>query len=253
MEVRGSTFFYFTDNIVTYYAVSKGASRIPYLHAIVEACKALEAELGCQLEPIHVPGTTIIIQTTDGLSRGIWGSPLHDRVSQKAILSEIFAPVPMCPTLGDRACRQADINPSIVWYHRRWEEPWTFGSVVNRFTVWAPPPELAGQLIHFLLNVYVEAPLTTAALLLIPRVLQCHWQGMSRTVVQEVGVYQRSVIPVICHTNLTIPIVLLNIPFHIRRVPTVRRLDSPASSPSQRIHELTKTSLRGMLEDLDSR
>jgi hypothetical protein len=117
-RAKGSTFFYFTDNIVTYFAVSKGASRVPSLHGIVAACKELEADLGCHLEPIHVPGTTIIIQITDGLSRGIWGSALHNRVRQKAILSEIFAPITMCPTLGDWACRQAGFPPSVPWFHR---------------------------------------------------------------------------------------------------------------------------------------
>jgi hypothetical protein len=169
-EVRGCIFLYFTENIVTYFAVAKGASKIPSLHPIVAACKELEADLGCQLEPVHVPGTTIILQTTDSLSRGIWGSALHNRVSQKAILSEIFAPIAMCPTIGDWACRQAGYPPELPWFHRRWESQWTFDLVVNHLTVWAPPPEIANQLIHFLLLCYVEAPLSTAALILIPRI-----------------------------------------------------------------------------------
>jgi hypothetical protein len=154
-EVRGCTFFYFTDNIVTYYAVSKGASRIPSLHALVTACKELKASLGCCLEPIHVPGTTIIIQTTDGLSRGIWGSALHNRVSQQAILAGLFAPLPMCPTIGDWAGGQAGFPPDFPWFHRRWESNWSFNTTVCCPTVWAPPPEIASQLIHFLLLCYV--------------------------------------------------------------------------------------------------
>jgi hypothetical protein len=138
----------------------------------------------------------------------------------------------MCPTLGDWACLEAGFAPAYPWFHRRWERPWTFETTTNCLTVWAPPPKLAGQLLHFLLHVYVEAPLTTAALLLIPRTLQRRWQGMSRTVVQEVGIYQRATVPVICHAHLTIPIVLLLIPFHIRRLPTVSRLDPTPTSPA---------------------
>jgi hypothetical protein len=113
IEIRGCTLFYFTDNIVTYFAIAKGASRIPSLHTIISACKELEAELGCVLEPVHVPGTVIILQITDGLSQGTWGSSLHSRVDQQAILPEISAPVPMCPTLGDWACRQVGLSPNI--------------------------------------------------------------------------------------------------------------------------------------------
>jgi hypothetical protein len=131
VKIRGCTLFYFADDIVTYFAVAKGASRIRSLHKIVAACKELEAELGCVFEPIHVPGTTIILQTTDGLSQGIWGSSLHNRVDQQAILSEMFAPVPMCPTLGDWACRWADLNPNIPWFHQRWDRPWDYHTVAD--------------------------------------------------------------------------------------------------------------------------
>jgi hypothetical protein len=44
-EIRGCTLFYFTDNVVSYYGVTAGASRIPSLHAVVEECKELEAVL----------------------------------------------------------------------------------------------------------------------------------------------------------------------------------------------------------------
>jgi hypothetical protein len=211
----------------------------------------LEAELGVHLEIIHVPGTTIIIQTTDGLSRGVWGTALQDRLSQTTILSEIFAPVPLCPTLCDWARSEASITPSIPWFLRRWDAPWTFASTVNCLTVWAPPPEITCQLLHFLLHVYVEAPLTTAALVLVPRVLQRRWMNMSR-VVTVVGEYQRSVVPIVCHTNLTIPIVVLLIPFHVRSLSSPDRLDFSTDAPAKRMHEAAKTHLYGLLEAIDS-
>jgi hypothetical protein len=251
-EVRGCTFFYFTDNTTSYFAITKGASRIHSLHVIVTAIKELEAELGCRLEPIHVPGTTIIIQTTDGLSRGIWGSALQNRLNQEMILSEIFSPIPMCPTICEWACSVAHIPPTIPYHFRRWDVRWSFAATFNRLTVWAPPPEVAGQLFHFLLHVYVEAPLTTAAIVIVPRVLQRRWMSMSRvvTIVEE---YQRTMIPVVCHTNLTIPVVVMLIPFHIRTLSVPIRLDLPTATPARRMHEAAKTRMYGMLEDLDSR
>ena len=250
-EVRGCTFFYFTDNMFTYYGLASGASRIPSLHSVVEACKELEAELNCQLEPIHVPGTTIIIQTTDGLSRGVWASALHDRPNQKVILSDIFAPLPFSPAVGDWARQEAGISENVPWFHRRWDGQWQFQSVQNCLTVWTPPPEVAAQLLHFLLHCYVEAPLTTACLLVIPRILQRRWSQMSR-LVREIGIYQRSCVPFICHSVLTIPVVLIYIPYHIRVLPDPYRLDETPIPSQQRLHEATTTYLRRMFDDLDS-
>jgi hypothetical protein len=66
-----STLFYFTDNLVTYYIVSSGSSSSPELQKLLRRLKYLELLLGLQLEVVHVPGTHMIDQGTDGLSRGI--------------------------------------------------------------------------------------------------------------------------------------------------------------------------------------
>jgi hypothetical protein len=70
-DLKGVTFFYFTNSSTVYFAVSKGSSSSPGLHDMVEKIKKLEIELECHLKAIHVPGTTIITEKTDGLSRGI--------------------------------------------------------------------------------------------------------------------------------------------------------------------------------------
>jgi hypothetical protein len=73
-KLRGRMVFYFTDNEVTYKICKKGSSKTLALHILVQQLKALELALGCRLEVIHVPGTTMITQGTDGLSRGIWAN-----------------------------------------------------------------------------------------------------------------------------------------------------------------------------------
>jgi hypothetical protein len=52
--------------------------------------------------------------------------------------------------------------------------------------------------------------------------------------------------------HLTIPVVLLIIPFHLRRMPTLDRMDSSPPAAGKRLHEAEKTRLRGMLEAFDS-
>jgi hypothetical protein len=67
--------FYFTYNEATYNIFEKGSSQTLSLHILVQQLKSLELALGCRLEVIHVPGTTMIItQGTDGLSRGVWAN-----------------------------------------------------------------------------------------------------------------------------------------------------------------------------------
>jgi hypothetical protein len=74
-HIKGHRLLYFTDNDVTYNIVRRGSSTSVELHLKVQVIKTLELALGCCLEVIHVPGTSMIDQGTDGLSRGIWISP----------------------------------------------------------------------------------------------------------------------------------------------------------------------------------
>jgi hypothetical protein len=69
--------FYFTDNEVTYNICKKGSSKTLSINLLVQQLKALELALGCRLEVIHVPGTTMITQGIDGLSRGVWADGLN--------------------------------------------------------------------------------------------------------------------------------------------------------------------------------
>jgi hypothetical protein len=71
-NLRGSTMFYFTDNMTSYYIVQNGSSKSIELHKLIRKIKAYEVLLGCRIEVIHVPGTLMIEEGTDGLSRGLW-------------------------------------------------------------------------------------------------------------------------------------------------------------------------------------
>jgi hypothetical protein len=169
----------------------------------VEDIKLLEIELEIVLEVIHVPGTTIITEGTDGLSRGIWCTPLHQRPDRHLLLAEIFAPVPFTRDVGDWAVLEAGFDPGVHWEHRSWELEWRAEDCFDRLTVWAPPPEVAPQLIYDMLQIYVEKPLSTGMLFLIPRVLQRRWSRLICCVL-EVGVYPRALVPVSHNSHLTI-------------------------------------------------
>ena len=66
-----STLFYFTDNLVTYYVVSGGSSRSSEIQRLLCRLKYLEMALAIHLEVVHIPGSHMIEQGADRLSRGL--------------------------------------------------------------------------------------------------------------------------------------------------------------------------------------
>ena len=91
---------------------------------------------------------------------------------------------------------------------------------------------------------HVKMPLSTAMILIILQVLQKRWSCANRRI-QEIGVYPRSVIPIVHNSFLTIPIVILYIPFHVRCLPDPR-LDPAPQTSLRRAHKQLVASLRGV-------
>jgi hypothetical protein len=60
----------FTDNYVTECAYFKGTSSRPTLFGLVFRLRKLELHSGWKIHVIHIAGTQMISQGTDGLSRG---------------------------------------------------------------------------------------------------------------------------------------------------------------------------------------
>lgn len=162
--VADTTIFYFTDNSTTYWIASAGSSKWEKLHKLIMEIKTIEQSLRCSLQVIHVPGLLMIQQGTDNLSRGVWMSPLHHMVDQHEYTKAIFDPLPYCPSLVqqyvDQFCHREP------WYYQAWNQHWDATQCFNRLTVWFPPPELARQVITFMLERWVEKPLTTSAIFL---------------------------------------------------------------------------------------
>jgi hypothetical protein len=89
-KLRGRMVFYFTDNEVTYNICKKGYSKTLSLHLLVQQLKALELTMGCRLEVIHFPGTTMITQGIDGLRRWVWANGFNTDLQMFAV--EVFLP-----------------------------------------------------------------------------------------------------------------------------------------------------------------
>ena len=69
-ELNGKEIFLFTDNSTAEAVVLKGSSSSPLLYDLVTRLYKLTTMFLCSLNIVHVAGTRMIIQGTDGLSRG---------------------------------------------------------------------------------------------------------------------------------------------------------------------------------------
>jgi hypothetical protein len=244
-QIAGTTFFYFTDNMVSYHIVQSGVSNAPGLHKLVLKIKKLQLDLQCHLEMVHVSGTTMIPEGKDGLSRGVWMTHLQSRPNYRQLMSEIFQEVPFSQKIADWARNEANIECQTPWYHVKWNKPWIPHGVFDLLAIWFPPPEVAYQLLYFLLTCWTERPLTTSALIVLPRILQRQWSRVSQQL-REVGTYQKSAEPGLPDSHLMIPTVVLLIPTHGRIFPPRhRRLDeTPSISATVRWHRQQAELLR---------
>jgi hypothetical protein len=118
-KLRGRMVFYFTDNEVTYNICKKGSSETLSLQLLVQKLKALELALGCRLEVIHVPGTTMITQGTDSLSRGVWANGFNTDFKYFAV--EVFLPALSSLSLTKWALGHIGIHEEYApWCHADW-------------------------------------------------------------------------------------------------------------------------------------
>ena len=178
-KVTGTTLFYFTDNTATYYIGASGSSASPELHKLIMQIRNYELLLECRLQVIHIPGKMMIRQGTDGLSRGIWAGAHHEPVDQQDFTAKLLGPAPPNPDHVYRCTRALGLGMK-RWIQSPWRSPLARGSLLHKFTVHYPPPELAQQTIIYLLEAWVESPEDTGALVIVPRVIPAFWHGLSR-------------------------------------------------------------------------
>ena len=176
-RLRETVVFYFTDNSTTYFIVNKGSSKFAPLQTLVYEIKILEVQLGIFLEVVHIPGRIMIVEGTDGLSRGLW----IDRATAAStvVMSEVFAPLPYSPELHGWVRGELGLQPGVPLLHRHWSQLQMDDLHLHRLTLWLPPPEMARTLLCHLLLLWVESPWDTGIAILLPRVLQRQWMSLS--------------------------------------------------------------------------
>jgi hypothetical protein len=241
--LQGTTLFYFTDNMVSYYVIHNGSSTSPALHDLIRRIKILEVQLGCRLEAVHVPGKTMICQGTDGLSRGIWVSP--DRLLRSSIEESrlTLQALPMTAGLGTWVLRRIGLPVDLPYVHHSDQSSWSFAQIQGRWNFYTPSPELARQAITTFLDYWVEDAETTGGIFVIPRILQRQWGSLSKHVVDH-GSFAPSELPLTCHHDSLIPFCILVCRRWTRRLPDPTRMDTAPTARFARWHQTQAEEVR---------
>ena len=117
-----------------------------------------------------------------------------------------------------------------------WDGPWDAGTIIDRCTVWFPPPEMARQCISLALEAYIERPLTTSALFVVPRVVQAFWWGLSKCLHELPTIFPHKT-PLRIPPRVPIPVIVLYLPPHERVLPPLsNRLERIPRSRAERWH-----------------
>ena len=220
-EVAGHQLFYFTDNMVVYDVVRRGSSGSPGLHNLVQELKLLELILDCRLDVVHVPGTAMIQQGTDGQSRGLWITPLGHR--HPNITAALFRPAPPSDALRQWAVAtvQSSIPPSL--FH--WEtdgSSWLTGPMRHGHTIWSLSPTIAKQGFLRAVHAWIESPWDSSHIFIVPRLLQRDYGRVNKNII-FIGQYYDLPLPL--DFDPIVPFVLFYLPPFVR---VAKGLDSPA-------------------------
>jgi hypothetical protein len=244
-RLHQATMFYFTDNVVTYYIVSGGSSGSPELQKLLRRLKTLELTLSIRLEVVHVPGTHMITQGTDGLSRGIRLGGGRFARTPEAEVQRIFEGVPV--TSRTVAWARAQVAPLQVHPYVHLMDSrmtWAFSQVSGRATIWFPAPEWAHQLMDGIVTAWTEQPWHTEAFFVVPRVFQRDWGRVSKHIL-DMGTFASSQVP--DYAELTdIPCVLLHLPCYVRSLPPLRGVVPPPRPTGYAWHQEQAEFVRGL-------
>ena len=174
----GCELFMFTDNFTAEAAFFKGTSSSELLFGLVLRLRKIEMTGRCMLHMIHVAGTRMICQGTDGLSRGDRNSgimagesmlsflPLHLPANQRStsLLPWCMSWLgPLLPT--DPIVKVLEVDD--------WYKPITNNIVY----VWLPPPAVADVAVELMAQGIHKQPYSTHVFLC-PRLMTARWMRL---------------------------------------------------------------------------
>ena len=231
-RVRHRRLIYCTDNSVMCDIFRKGVSKSDTLQRLFLEVKLLELQLECHLLLIHVPGTTMIREGTDGLSRGIPIQPLY-RYEGNSLLPLLWrAASPSTPLLNWALSKiKTPWNSTASWIFHEDYTDWSRSKMLGQNVLWCVTPGFGKQAILQALYTWIETPTQCGHIFIIPRIMQREFGRVSKNVLY---LGQHTDLPL--SFTLLVPFVLLYIPPFNRSheyelLRAKQRLDIPATEP----------------------
>ena len=185
-------YFLFTDNETAEASFNKGSSSSPLLHDLVTRLKLLEMRHGMTTHVVHVAGTRMIAQGTDGCSRGSLMEGVMAGRDMLAYLELDRTALERCPALlewiREWTCRPA-LEPLTLeeWFveghgivggtkdgHGIWIP--RHGPSGNLF-LWAPPPAVADAALEELAKARHKRT-DTFHVVVVPRLMRPRWRRL---------------------------------------------------------------------------
>lgn len=174
----GCELFMFTDNSTAEAAYFKGTSSSELLFGLVLRLRKIEMEGRCILHMVHVAGTRMITQGTDGLSRG-------DRNAGVMAGKSMLSFLPLHRTADEQSCelmpwvktwadgeRKTDCEMFVLTYDD-WYKPLTS----NGIYVWLPAPAIADVAGEMMAQAIHKNPYATHVFLC-PRLMTARWMRL---------------------------------------------------------------------------
>jgi len=242
-RVSNRRLLYLTDNMVLYDVFRRGTSKSTPLWMLFLRIKLLEVELNCIVQVIHVPGTTMISQGTDGLSRGVGMQSLALNPSD-GLIPLLWRSAPATPTLLHWVLNilPPTFPTSCSWLFQTDFTNWSRSLLVGNFVLWSLSPSFARQGFLQALASWVESPTNSGHIFIVPRILQRDFGRLSKFVTFG-GQY----------TNLPLPFAPL-VPFVVYYITPFDRqrtfqhqLISPVDTPSNRVPTWIQEEVNGLL------
>lgn len=239
------TILYLTDNLVTYHAVRKGTSASPNLRLLIQRLKQYEMEHHCRVEVIHVPGTTMIRQGTDGLSRGLWVTPLHD--TSVNYTAALFRPAPLSTALICWALQElVSYQPSYPSLLLHDFSSWSGSSLLHQHCLWSLSPTFARQGFLAAVFAWIETSTTASHIFIVPRVMQRDFGRVNKHIV---FIGQFHTVPVPTDFDPLVPFLLFYLPPFSRVLPQTNitdGMDSPTLTSRPHWVDAQMAELRGL-------
>ena len=170
--------FMFTDNATAEAAYFKGSSKSESLFKLVLRLRKIEMSGKCIIHMIHIAGTRMIWQGTDGLSRG-------DRNAGVMAGQSMLSFVPLHLSAGQR-------SSTLIKWCTSWGAPgdnnnlpmkildikdWYLAMVDTAVYVWIPPPAIADVAGELMAQAIHKRP-TSTHIFICPRLMTARWMRL---------------------------------------------------------------------------